>query len=511
MVARLVRWSLLAGAAAAVLFAGAPMATPPARASESLALPLRVDTSLSLLRQFGYAPAYELNVPSFDPWGRACIRSRGTSQHATDHVHVPGSDGWSRFPLVAAVRRDFPSFAGTVNAGGYVSETVEFDGLGRAYTLLDIRLHDGTRRNVLLYSLDGCATWKTLLLPFAHHLPPGSRDDGTATIEHFSGWNTSEEPPLVAVWRRVSPWPGLRATRNKLYVVRTFFAADELRMAAPTLVTTRHIGMTQAAGGASFAATSGSTSYIVWTEVASATANGSPTFVATLDRAGGRLSPPVRVAASHPANDAHATPGICLDSEGYLHVVTGAHQRPFLYTRSVRPSDGSAWTRPRPVLTSGFRTAPADAHGSGRQTYLSLACLPDDRLVVVFRQQRAGVDRIFAGGRYDALCVQTKARDGGWSPARRLVCHKTSPGYAIFYHKLAVDRTGRLFLSLNWCRPERLPSRRALATPVRPPHGPSVGRRGAHVALRRRRGLPRRSAALHALGDGMTAPRHFFQ
>lgn len=368
-----------------------------------------------------------------------------------------GSDKWSRFPLVAAVRRDFPSFAGTVNAGGYVSESVEFDGLGRAYTLLDIRLVDGTRRNVLLYSLDGCATWRTLLLPFANRATPGSRDDGTAAIEHFSGRNTSEEPPLVAVWRRVSRWPGLRASRNELYVVRTFFAADELRMAAPTLVTTRHIGMTQAAGGASFAATSGSTSYVVWTEVASATAPGAPTFVAELDRAGGGLSPPVRVAFAHPANDVHATPGICVDGAGYLHVVTGAHQRPFLYTRSVWPRDGSSWTRPRPVLTSGFRTTRADADGSGRQTYLSLACLPDDTLVIVFRQQRSGVDRVFAGRRYDALCVQTKPRDGEWSQARRLVFHKTRPGYAIYYHKLAVDHTGRLFLSLNWCNPNDYP------------------------------------------------------
>jgi BNR repeat-containing family member len=450
---KLPQWSLVAGVLV-VLLAGVATAAPGALADGALRLPLRVDARLSLGQQFGYAPDYELNVPSFDPWGGACIRSRTATQHATGHVHRLGADGWRRFPLVAAVRRDCPGFVGTVNAGGYVAESVEFDALGRAYTLLEIRLRDGTLRNVLMYSLDGCATWRTLVLPFARRATrPGERDDGTATIEHFSGWNLSEEPPLVAVWKKTGAWPGLRATRNRLYVLRPYFDGDELLLAKPQLVTTRHLGMVQAAGGASFAATTGTTSFIVWTEVAAATAGGSPTFVAALDRTSGSLTRPVWVARARPANDVHCTPGICLDGQGYLHVVTGAHQRPFQYARSLRPLDPSSWSRPRPVLSSGYRAAGSGGAEAGRQTYLSLACLPDCTLVTVFRQQRAGVDAVFAGHAYDVLCVQTKAVDGDWGPARRLVMSKDRRGYAIFYQKLAVDRTGRLFLSLNWCNP----------------------------------------------------------
>jgi len=79
------------------------------------------------------------------------------------------------------------------------------------------------------------------------------------------------------------------------------------------------------------------------------------------------------------------------------------------------------------------------------------------RVVAVHRQQRAGVDTVFGGRAYDALCMQTKPAGGDWSPARRLVMHKTRAGYAIFYQKLAADRTGRLFLSLNWCNPRDYP------------------------------------------------------
>ena len=454
--------ALVVGAAVVVTLAAMWTGATPARSDGPLALPLRIDTRLTLRQQFGYAPEYQCNVPTFDPRGRPCIRSRTSSQHVTDHVQAFGPEGWRCYPLVAAVRRDYPTFVATVNAGGYVAETVEFDGLGRAYTLLEIRLGDGTLRNVLLYSLDGCVTWKTVTLPFVRRPPADGRDDGTATIEHFTGWNAGDEPPLVAVWRRVSSWPGLRASRNKLYVIRPCFVGDELRLQTRTLVTTRHLGMVQAGGGASFAATSGSTSFIVWTEVAARKACGSPTFVAALDRVSGELSRPVRVALAHPPNDVHTTPGICLDGQGYLHVVTGAHNRPFRYARSVRPLDATAWTKPRSVLRSGFGDSTTDRDGAGKQTYLSFVCLLDDTLVVVARQLRAGVDRVFRGQRYNVLCLQTKPAGSGWSTARRLVFHKTRPGYAIFFQKLAVDRLGRLFLSLNWCDPHRYkPAQRA--------------------------------------------------
>jgi hypothetical protein len=243
------------------LLAGALLAAWPAPASASiLALPIRLDTRLTLSEQFGYAPVYERNVPSFDLANSPAIRSRTASQHVTDHVHSLAGEGWSQVALVDAVRRDFPEFVATVNAGGYVSETVEFDRQGRAYTLLEIRLSDGALENVLLYSLDGCSTWRTLTLPFGgRRTLYDGRDSGTATLEHFSGWNLNDGPPLVAVWRPVADWPGSFAARSKLYVVRPRFEQDTLVLPAPTLVTDRFLGYVQSAGGASFAATAGDT------------------------------------------------------------------------------------------------------------------------------------------------------------------------------------------------------------------------------------------------------------
>ena len=431
---------------------------PAARAA--LRLPLRIDTRTTLRQQFGYEPVYELNVPSFDPWNRPCIRNRTASQHVTDHVDVLSHGSWVERALLAAVHRDFPTFAATVNAGGYVSELVEFDGLGRAYTLLEIRLKDGSLENLLLYSLDRCASWRTLKLPFGRrHGTSGGRDDGTATMEHFTGWNLSEDPPLIAVWRRASSWPGPRASRNKLYVLRPTFHEGTLELPEPTLVTSRHLGMIQAAGGTSFAATAGSTSFIVWAEVAPPGADASPAYVAALDRSSGLLGPATRVGGALPANDVHDMPGICLDGRGYLHMIIGAHGRPFCYVQSRHPLDCRTWTAPLHVLSAGYRDARSDADGRGRQTYASLVCLPDDTLVLAFRQQRAGVDSVFAGRSYGALCLQRRPRDGRWSAPTRLVMRRDQPGYANFYQKLAVDRRGRLYLSLSYGDPSELPPR----------------------------------------------------
>jgi len=456
----------LAALAAIVLLAvGVPRGSTLAA---GLRLPLRIDTRLTLRAQFGYAPDYQRNVPSFDLSNRPYIRSRTVSQHATDHVDTLEGDGWISMPLLDAVRRDYPSFVATVNAGGYVSELVEFDGLGRAYTLLEIRVKNGALKNVLAYSLDGCRTWRTLTLPFGgRRVLYDGRDSGTATIEHFSGWNVNDDPPLVAVWRPVADWAGPRACRNELYVAAPRFDGDRLVLPSPTLVSRRFLGMVQAAGGASFAATVGDTSFMAWTEIAPRDAKASPTYVASFDRASGAVGPRVRVAMARPANDDHCTPGICVDSRGYLHVVVGAHSRPFLYTRSLSPLDASAWTTPKCVLTSGFRDKTTDADGRGRQTYVSLVCLPDDTLVLVFRQQRAGVDRVFGGHSYGVLCIQRRPRDGSWSGVTRLVFRRDRSGYAMFNHKLAVDRCGRLFLSLSFFDPDDYPPAKRAANRYR--------------------------------------------
>jgi hypothetical protein len=449
-------------AAAALALATALLAAPAALADA----PLRIDSRVSLRSQYGYAPGYERNLPSFDAAGNAYIRSRTATQDDTAFTFSLRDGGFRRSSLLDAIRRVYPGLRGTVNAGGWAGEAVEADALGRLYTLVQIRIGDGSLRNLLLYSIDAGRTWRAARLPFT---PPGKspdgRNDGTAASEHLNGWNLRPDPPLIAVWRPVGDWPGSRACRMALYVLQPRFEGGRLVLPEPVPVSDRALGLIQAAGGASFAATVGSTTYLTWAEVAAPGAPGSPVLVAAYDQRTGALGPAQEIATARPANDDHATPGIVADSRGALHVLSGGHNTPFMYTHTATPADSATWSRPRAILSEGY--CEPGRSPRGRQTYVSLACTPSDRLVVAFRQWRRGVDTAFQGQPYQALSVQWLDPGGEWSDAARIAYCSRHRGYAQYYQKMSVDRLGRLFLSFNYFRPKDWPRDRREANRYR--------------------------------------------
>jgi hypothetical protein len=144
-----------------------------------------------------------------------------------------------------------------------------------------------------------------------------------------------------------------------------------------------------------------------------------------------------------------------MDSQGYLHVLAGTHGRPFQYARSLEPNDAhSGWTE-------------AVAAGDGlRQTYIGLVCGPDDTLHLVFRLWRYGTDP-FPASHHAVLAYQRKPPGKRWEAPRALIVPPFSE-YSVFYHRLTLDRAGRLFLSYDYWstywfyRTDHWGSRRAL-------------------------------------------------
>ena len=296
-----------------------------------------------------------------------------------------------------------------------------------------------------------------LKLPFTPpRRSPDGRNDGTCASEHLAGFNLRSEPPLIAVWRPVGDWPGYRACRMALYVVQPRFEGDRLVLPDPVPVTDRALGLIQAAGGASFAATVGTTTYIVWAEVAAVDAPGSPVYVAAYDQTTGTLGAPQQVATARPLNDDHTTPGIVADSKGVLHVLSGGHNTPFMYTHTD-PADPTMWTSPEPVLraatVSPERRAPAAAV---RPTCHSSACRTTRWWSSTASGAAAWTPRS-AGEPYQALSVQRLEPGGTWSEARRIIYCSRFKGYAQYYQKMTVDRRGRIYLSLNYFRPHDWP------------------------------------------------------
>jgi hypothetical protein len=452
----------------AVVFCFALLAlglVPAAALAEPLELPLYIRLGSTLLYQFGYAPEYTRNVPAFDSQNRPYIRSRTADQDGTSFVNVLQDDGtWARASILAALAAAYPDFEGTWGAGGYASDRVVFDTQDRAYTVLTIRLEEGDLRNVLLYSLDRCLSWTVVELPFGDQQPRyDDRNHGNVACETFSGHNALEGPPFLALWREVDDWPGMWATRNELYVVQPYFDGDVLVVPPLTRVSDHFLGMIQSAGGASFAATAGETTYFLWTGLTTRASKGTPTWVGVFDHATRTVIDRRRLFFAQPGNDVHDTPGICLDSTGVLHVVGGAHGRPMLYTHSLAPRDIAAWTPPSRILDSGYVAYNTDSNGVAKMTYLSLVCDATDTLHLVCRQLRRRVDSAFDGHTYHALVYLRRPVGGTWSLPLRLAARSDGPGYVNFHQKLVLDRRDDLYLSFNlgagvdptWLRPLR--------------------------------------------------------
>jgi hypothetical protein len=217
------------------------------------------------------------------------------------------------------------------------------------------------------------------------------------------------------------------------------------------------LGMIQSVGGTSFATTVGDKTYFTYAQVRSRFTKGTPIHVGMYDHTTGDVTKH-RAVFARPINNVHCTPALVIDSNGILHLVSGAHNRPFYYTHSVHPLDISAWTQSVKVLDSGYRTRTTDRDGVARQTYPSLVCGPHDTLHLVFRQKRRFGFGRFPWTAYYGLCYQTRPAGGEWSKARMLAYPAAGGGYTNFYQKLTADRDGRLYLSFNVYRSSDTPS-----------------------------------------------------
>ncbi len=424
--------------AAAVALAGLATA-PPARADSAVS-PFVLQAGIGLSDQFGYAPGYTRNVPAFDSEGRAFIRSRTSSTQGTSYVDTLIDGSRTRLDFVSAIRLAYPGFQGTVGAGGLRNDSIVFDREDRAYNPLVIQLRDGTTRNILLVSLDRCRTWKVYPLP-----------EGTFAVEHWVGHNEIDGPPFLAVWRR-SGTPDVPGSQvNTLWVTQPRLEGDQLVVPPLVHVTDRCLGLSRDSGGASFAVTRGDKTWFVWSEATPRGQAGTTHYIATYDHTTGTMSTPLLLAKSPSKSDPHNKPGICLDSQGYLHVVCCGHGTPALYTRSLAPlSADQGWTQPVPVLSTGWVTGSDPSGQAGRQTYPAFVCDSRDVLHLITRQWRRGVDPYFGGQGYAALVHQScPASDGTWSQPTIIVAGAYT-GYGVFFHKLALDQQDRLFLSCSY-------------------------------------------------------------
>jgi hypothetical protein len=288
---------------------------------------------------------------------------------------------------------------------------------------------------VLLYSSDQGENFS------AYPIQGRQEQSRSWDMEQFSGHNVPHQPPPILrntqtqgpdsrhFWRRVNDL--------ELFVPRK--DGDGIIIGDPIFLSGKAIGISSHSGIPSSIVSRGDRIHIIWGEATAPDedAPGVPTYVVSYDRKEGLPGAPVFVGWGPPANDVHNTPSITIDSEGYLHTLTGTHGSPFAYARSLEPNTAHAgFTDPEPVETNL------------RSTYIGLVCGPDDALHLVFRTWTD--DTIYHPSSYYAnLGYKRKRKDGPWEKMRRLAVAPFSE-YSIFYHRLTIDRKGSLFVCFDY-------------------------------------------------------------
>ena len=286
----------------------------------------------------------------------------------------------------------------------------------------------------LLYSPDGGQTFA------ACAIPSRSGQSRSFDMEEFTGHNIPNGPPPILRYTRTAKDPKVFwRSLNDLELFLPKKEGGRLVMGEPILISKKCIGLAAHSGIPASVVSRGSKVHVVWGEATDPKAPGPgvPAFVATYDRETGQLSQPALVGHGAPPNDIHNSPSFTMDGRGYLHALAGTHGRPFPYAQSLKPNDaGGGWTEAAPMSENL------------NQTYIGMVCGPDNTLHATFRLWRTGVDP-FPASHYATLAYQRKRPGQPWESPRILIVPPFSE-YSVFYHRLTIDRKGRLFLSYDY-------------------------------------------------------------
>ncbi len=409
-----------------------------AQVSEPLELPLTFKPYEHENEQFGYVPNYPVDDEVyFDCENRPYV-NKGSA------IATLRSGAWLETPL-REVQSDDPELAG--KSFGATSTKIGFDRDGGVYLI-----GRTGRKAALLHLANGASRFS------AYPIPGREGSSRAIDLEVFSGHNGSDGPPPVVRFTRTAADPKRiwrRINDLELYVPER--KGDTIEMGEPILLSKDCIGLSTHSGAPSTIVSRGSKVHVVWAEATDPEVKvpGVPTFVVTYDRETKTLGKPTLIGYGAPANDIHNTPSITMDSRGYLHALAGTHGSPFQYAKSLKPNDaGAGWTEAVPTIVDW------------RQTYIGLVCDADDTLHLASRVWRYG-EEPHAASYCATLAHQQKKPDGSWESPNWLVVPPFSE-YSVFYHRLTVDRKGRLFLSYDcWStywfyRTDHVGDRRAL-------------------------------------------------
>lgn len=420
---------------------------------EEVILPIKYSSTFVRERErFGYDPRFMAAKVSFTPANIPVIRFGVQGEVGSNrmpyaqykytplnYIQFLGDDGrWRAIDSHLTALRSFlelePGDDLTVMSGERVPDMVEFDDSGNAYTLVFAQIGGQVYRDFLLFSSDQMETWQVLELP-----------QGIAKrIEPYMFHNSRKEPPVVLCKDR--GWVLLYAPR--ITPQGTLELGEQVQLAEePTAVF--HSVM---AGAGSPSVTVGDQTFVVYlSQEEKEGVTGTPHYIVSYNRQTGEVGAPLFLGETGHRLDVHNTPVIASDSKGHLNVILGSHWHSFVYLKSKNPADGSSWEEPEYVAGNGD-------NGWSRNgvTYPGFVIDQNDTLHLVVRGRQSEFvkkdradptnDRGYSNILNYSLVYLRKQPDGGWEDRKDLVIPARND-YSMWYHKISIDRQGRLFVS----------------------------------------------------------------
>ncbi|MCS7238603.1 MAG: BNR repeat-containing protein [Thermoguttaceae bacterium] len=304
---------------------------------------------------------------------------------------------------------------------------VAFDNAGAIY--LVCRVDD---KDALIFSADGGSHWQAVAFP-----QPNVQ--AAYDLEVFTGHNVPQGPPAILRFVYLGRDPKLfwrYMHRLELYVPEK--TAGTITLGEPIVLSEECLGLSSHSGSPNCVLSCGDMVHAIWAQATDPNVKlpGTPAYVNTWNRKSRTLGKPVLVGYGAPPNDIHNTPALTIDSKGFLHTLGGTHGTPFPYAQSLVPND----------TQKGF-TEPIYI-SKGEQTYIGFVCGPDDTLYTAFRLWQRAKDP-FPNSHFATLALQRKKPDQPWQEPVVLIIPPFSE-YSVYYHRLTIDRKGRLFLSYDY-------------------------------------------------------------
>jgi hypothetical protein len=360
--------------------------------------------------QLGYNPQYFPGNFAFDELNRPYTRTPDGMIQTLD-----SRNQWIKLDFKPAIKKAFPEWDGQLNTGPFAGEEIVFDQTGAMYTLVTLspKTH---KKNLLLYSIDHGHNWQ--IYPFSVKF-----NTYWAKLEVASPNRRTAQPPCIAIFNG-----------SELYVMLPGKTKAGLNIPEPNLISRDAIQNPTHSGGGNITITSGTQTFIVYAGKTQPPGTvGTPQYVTAYDHVSKSCTPPLYLGSNGlGAADSHNLPALEIDSKGRLHVLLGSHHDPFKYMRSLRPYDISAWTR------SEILGYPKTKMGEGSYTYIGILVDKFDNLHLTARWGGMGYK--------DYLIYMKKPSGRDWLPQKILV-EPFKILYSVYYHKMAQDNLGRVFIN----------------------------------------------------------------